>query len=395
MPDLNERMRGVDHVPFREDWDAIERRASSVEPMRAPTRPHAVRTIAILATTLLVLGVVLYSLSGLGSSKDGAATGPTPGGSSTAVYIDPAGIPITVDFPTDWFARSFTSSADGLSDGVEISNVEAVVPPEDPAGQSLPLNYVRVTISTSKQQVASSLPDSPLPLSMDDASVTLGPGNTRQLMARVGGVPFVIQVSAGPNASEADLADADAIVVSIRPNGSEGSSISGGPSFTLGTTSTVNGIQVAVPEGWSVAQENLTPWLSSPVEVLSVGTFEMPVSHHPGDELRVSDAPVAPAALAAMTATDAFVSLQASGSTNAPDDRPPSFRTAKDRPCCSARIGDYPFTWWWIPFIDQGRAFYLFVAIGNHADSSISDQAWAIADSLVVPNNAETPTASP
>ena len=150
------------------------------------------------------------------------------------------------------------------------------------------------------------------------------------------------------------------------------------------TISSVGGIQVEVPPGWSVAQENLTPWLSHPTEVLSVGTFEMPVSHDPDDEPRVFDAPVAPAALAAMTATDAFVSLQASGPTDAPDDRPPSFRTAENRPCCSEQTGDYPFTWWWIPFIDQGRAFYLFVAVGNHAESSTSDQAWAIANSLVV-----------
>ena len=54
------------------------------------------------------------------------------------------------------------------------------------------------------------------------------------------------------------------------------------------TISSVGGIQVEVAPGWSVAQENLTPWLSHPTEVLSVGTFEMPVSHHPDDEPRVS-----------------------------------------------------------------------------------------------------------
>ena len=215
MPDLNERMRGVDHVPFREDWDAVERRGPATEPMHDRTGSHAAKAIALLAATLLVLGVALYSLSGLGSSTDGAGTGPTPGNSSTATYIDPAGIPITVDYPPNWFARSFSTSAD---DGIAISNVESVVPPKDLAGQDLPLNYVTVTISASRQQVAPVVQDSPLPLSMDDASVTLGDGNTRQLMARVSGVPFVIQVSAGPNASEADLATADAIVASIRPN---------------------------------------------------------------------------------------------------------------------------------------------------------------------------------
>jgi dipeptidyl aminopeptidase/acylaminoacyl peptidase len=148
------------------------------------------------------------------------------------------------------------------------------------------------------------------------------------------------------------------------------------------------GFSVEVPAGWTVADANLTPWLSRPSEILSVGTFPMPVSHDPDDEPRVFDAPVAPAALAAMTSTDAFVSLQASGPTDHPDDRPSSFRTLPERACCSAQTGDYPFTWWWIPFIDQGRVFYLFVAIGNDADTSTSDQAWAIADSLSFNPNA-------
>jgi hypothetical protein len=143
-----------------------------------------------------------------------------------------------------------------------------------------------------------------------------------------------------------------------------------------------NAFSVEVPVGWTVADENLTPWLSSPTEILSSGTFEMPVSHDPGGALRVSDAPVAPATLAAMTSTDAFVSVQASGPTEHADDRPSSFQSAAKPLCCSARTGDYPFTWWWVPFIDQGRGYYLFVAVGNDASPSTSDQAWALANSL-------------
>jgi hypothetical protein len=85
MPDLNERMRAADQVPFRGDWDDVERRVSCVEPMRGPTRRRALRTTAILATTVVVLGVALYSLSGLGSSTDGAvATSRSPGSSGIA-----------------------------------------------------------------------------------------------------------------------------------------------------------------------------------------------------------------------------------------------------------------------------------------------------------------------
>jgi hypothetical protein len=170
----------------------------------------------------------------------------------------------------------------------------------------------------------------------------------------------------------------------------------GGDGATITMTDHTRSFSVDVPTGWTVADDNLTPWLSSPTEVLSVGTFDMPVSNNPGDEPRVFDAPVAPAALADMASTDAFVSLQESGVVDNPDDdRPPGFRTAPERQCCSARTGDYPFTWWWIPFIDQGRGFYLFVAIGNDANASTTDQAWAIADSLTFGEHASTaPSAS-
>jgi hypothetical protein len=41
-----------------------------------------------------------------------------------------------------------------------------------------------------------------------------------------------------------------------------------------------------------------------------------------------------------------------------------------------------PFRAWWIPFRDSGRAFYLFVAIGNEATPELREEAWAVADSL-------------
>jgi hypothetical protein len=141
-------------------------------------------------------------------------------------------------------------------------------------------------------------------------------------------------------------------------------------------------LSAEVPTGWIVAGQNLTPWLTHPTEVFSAGTFDLPVSHDPNDPLRVFDAPVAPAALASMTMTDAFVSLQASGPNADPDDRPSSFEDAGQRSCCAAQTGDYPFMWWWIPFVEGNRGYYLFVAVGSQADAETAEGAWAIADSL-------------
>jgi hypothetical protein len=163
-----------------------------------------------------------------------------------------------------------------------------------------------------------------------------------------------------------------------------------------------DGLSVTVPDGWFVAEENITPWLSSPVEILSLGTFNLRVSEHPEDGFRLFDAPVAPAALEDMRADDAFVSLQESGGefTGPREDRPEHFgplpceqaiygcRPAED-PDLPEEWRDVPFQAWWIPFEDAGRGLYLFVAIGNDASPELRDQAWAVADSLVfVPNDA-------
>ena len=59
---------------------------------------------------------------------------------------------------------------------------------------------------------------------------------------------------------------------------------------------TAHSYSVDLPSGWTIADRNLTPWLSSPTEIFSAGTFDMPVSTDPGDELRIFDAPVAPRA---------------------------------------------------------------------------------------------------
>jgi hypothetical protein len=145
-----------------------------------------------------------------------------------------------------------------------------------------------------------------------------------------------------------------------------------------------DGLTVEVPDGWVVADENLTPWLSEPSEILSLGTFPLRVSEHPEDGLRIWDAPVAPAAFADMTAVDVLLSLQErEGGLGGGDlPRPASFRSDRCDPQIGCGAGDIPFRAWWFPFEDSGRGFYLTVAIGNDASPELRAQAWAVADSL-------------
>jgi hypothetical protein len=150
---------------------------------------------------------------------------------------------------------------------------------------------------------------------------------------------------------------------------------------------------VSYPNGWNVAEENLTPQLSEPVEILSLGTFPLRIGRDIDDGLRLFDAPVAPKALEDMTSKDAFLSLQESGAVFAGfDARPDHFGPLGcDESIYGCRPPDElpealrkaPFRAWWIPFEDKGRAFYLFVAVGIEATPQLRQQAWAVADSIL------------
>src|SRR4051812_10299070 len=69
---------------------------------------HRARVTAILVATLVVLGGALYGLSGLGSSSSGA--GPRETGSGLSTYVNPMGIKIALDYPSDWSAQSVSEA---------------------------------------------------------------------------------------------------------------------------------------------------------------------------------------------------------------------------------------------------------------------------------------------
>jgi thiol-disulfide isomerase/thioredoxin len=149
-------------------------------------------------------------------------------------YVNPMGIPITVAYPSEWFAQSVSQpvrTASGANGGTQIglvvSDSSAAMPTPDaaapspgplPADPHLPSDFVSITILSTSAQTLPDVPDTPLPLSMRDAKVAPGGANIRILEARVTGWPLTIQVQAGPRATDADLAAADAIVASIRPS---------------------------------------------------------------------------------------------------------------------------------------------------------------------------------
>ena len=242
-------------------------------------------------------------------------------------------------------------------------------------------------------------PVTPFPLTPDALEyrhqVVGGPLHTMTAVKIPGHHAPVALVSrwVGPDASTTDVNALDRLLGSLQVRGASRWTESGGTMRALHDER--HRYTVTYPEDWLVADENLTPWLAAPEEILSLGTFSMPVSDATEDGLRLFDAPVAPAALLSMGAGDAFISLQERRGEGLVgfDERPIRFGPLgcdlaiygcrpSDDPDLPDGWPDPPFRAWWIPFQDAGRGFYLFVAIGTDASQELTDQTWDVADSL-------------
>jgi streptogramin lyase len=141
------------------------------------------------------------------------------------------------------------------------------------------------------------------------------------------------------------------------------------------------GFSVAYPGSWHRAIESLTPILVDPVEILSVGTYEL----RPGGE-RCAQFP--DRALDELGSEDAFVSIQEEPSLERPrwwSPRPAHFgpddgRGDDESPGCLSQPKEFFHRW--IPFQDRGRGFYAFVAIGKNASAQTQRAVWTVLDTL-------------
>jgi hypothetical protein len=151
-------------------------------------------------------------------------------------------------------------------------------------------------------------------------------------------------------------------------------------------------LTVKYPASWRRATTTLTPNLGDPVEILSLGTADLPV----GGE---SCAHFPVAALEAMRTTDAFITVQerlsaeaaglapgqpwdeATGFPPRPDQFPPS--DSKDvSEVVDCLGGPAVFDHWWFAFNDAGRGFHVLVAIGTQASEQTRAETWQILESL-------------
>jgi hypothetical protein len=137
---------------------------------------------------------------------------------------------------------------------------------------------------------------------------------------------------------------------------------------------------VSYPSSWHRATRSLTPHLSDPHEILTLGTGRLPVGGP-----RCAQVPVN--ALEAVGATGALITVQERAPANADGGFPPRpkhfqlHRTPSLAiPACLAPHGRPRLTW--IAFRDHGRHFYVLVALGRSATTQTRRETARILDSL-------------
>ena len=140
-----------------------------------------------------------------------------------------------------------------------------------------------------------------------------------------------------------------------------------------------DGVRYTIPAGWHAARSSLTPHLTNPREVLSVGTGALPAGG--------SCAQFPSAALAAMRPTDALVTVQERlGSFRGFPARAKRFSlgspdTSEAQACAG---GNRSMHTYWFEFRQDGRGFHVLVAIGVSAPAARVREALAVLDSLQV-----------
>jgi hypothetical protein len=178
-------------------------------------------------------------------------------------------------------------------------------------------------------------------------------------------------------------------VAALLLSGSVGLTSSAPAEAGRGYVSTAHGFSVALPPGWRRAQARLVPNLLDPREILSAGTFPMPV----GGGGNCGSEPVA--AVRRMQAGDALISIQEVGADRSGrsrllrsfDPRPARFdlhslyspagrfqlSALEEKP----RVGFAR-----LAFRDRGRAFYAMAYVKGPATRALRSQVGALLASL-------------
>ena len=145
-------------------------------------------------------------------------------------------------------------------------------------------------------------------------------------------------------------------------------------------------LTVYYPEGWNRAPETLTPNLDQPMELVSLGTYQL----GPGGEDCVQ---IPERAIESLGPTDALITVQEASSGAKFPARPTTF-SAEDGEVseavdCLDNAEDVFFRMF--RFRDEGRNFYAYAAIGNSASPQTRREVWQILNAVLFCDPASPP----
>lgn len=214
------------------------------------------------------------------------------------------------------------------------------------------------------------------PLKSEDLSWTAGctlPSGMSNFGAtfRDQGRDFSVQIVLGSNA-QARRTDLEAMLDSFRLDLPDGWVVH---------RDEVKGVAAVVPPGWKVATESMTPSLTDPLEVLTLGTGTLVA-----DENACSHVPVGP--MKGLGPADVMVWVArriatVPGSSTRPATLGPTDGVGEsDLASCLAPGERSRLFQRWIPFIDHHNQVYVAVTMGPDVTSERETEVWAVVNSL-------------
>lgn len=379
----DERLGEVLDAAIRDLEPAAASRSSDV--FRRGSRRRAARWTAIVAAIAIFVGGVGWAslLLREGRTSSGAGSWTSIGSLETTGW--------TLRAPSDWRMQDLSACPnapertgvvlttadfeflhpDGLEPGCQGRFVLAGFPTDGIALALEPVGDFGVFPTPP--------PETMFPLSLDrlrpSGGIRGGPRESALEITIHREMVLILRTWVGPNAPPSDVQRLAEIVGSL--------DVAGAIRWTT-FRDEERGFEVTYPEDWLLADTNLTPVLSDPHEILSIGTYPL----RPGGKACI-DAYLPGDALQDLGARDVFITVQESSRGSGGPARPESFgpgaaRLAVDGlPACDT-YEPIPMRGWWFAFGDQGRSFYAFLSLGPEAagDATIREAAWQVLDSL-------------
>jgi hypothetical protein len=386
--------------------ELLDRAVRGVQPATTPERAIRKgdwRRVVRFATSILT--VVAFLIGGVWAVSVVETGGGRPADDSTIVSFTSPDAPWTFEYPSDWHVATWSSAGpDRVANLLRTTVANGELPegastygPNAEGNTKLTsaLGEAGAVVLIQREWGGALSPPEPEPTGpgpfVDDPP---SPGWTyRERVGCDGTLCFRVIEWFGPAASEEDRLAAAALADSVHLADLERWTETDGVETTLHDEDDL--FSVTYPAHWFVSDVPINDWMCQPFEILALATYPL----RPGGEA-VMDAQLPSNAVEDLGPNDILIWVLDSGSACGGErtsgdgsgfpERPDRFGPVNvcddfDRLCPSDGKDQVPgIRGWWIGFEDSGRAFYVFVGMGEeaYADPARAQLVWDVLDSL-------------